>query len=52
MTALRSQDAVLRKYGAVAARRLSKSNKALLLYAASVGDPDVKNFADAGIKLL
>lgn len=52
MTALQSQDAVFRKYGAIAARRLSKFNKAPLLYAASVPDPDVKNFADSGLKLL
>jgi hypothetical protein len=50
--ALQSQDAVFRKYAAVAARRLSKGNKAPLLYAASVPDPDVKNFAEAGLKLL
>ena len=52
MAALQNQDDVLRKYGAVAARRLSKDNRAPLLYAASVDDPDVKNFAAAGIKLL
>ncbi|HKF20320.1 MAG TPA: hypothetical protein VKE93_02060 [Candidatus Angelobacter sp.] len=51
-TALQSQDAVLRKYAAVAARRISKSNRAPLLYAVSVRDPDVKNFAEAGLKLL
>ena len=51
-TALQSSDAAFRKYGAVAARQLSKDNKAPLLYAASVADPDVKNFAEAGLKLL
>jgi hypothetical protein len=49
---LQNQDTVLRKYGAVAARRLSKIDKGPLLYAFSVADPDVKNFAEAAIKLL
>jgi len=51
-TALQSQDGVLRKYGVVAARRMSKDNREPLLYAASLSDPDVKNFADSSITLL
>jgi len=51
-TALQSKEGVLRKYGVVAARRMSNSNKEPLLYAASLDDPDVKNFADSSITLL
>jgi len=51
-TALRSADPVLRKYAAVAARRISGSKKEPLLYAATLDDPDIKKFADAGIKLV
>jgi HEAT repeat protein len=49
---LQSQDPLLRKYGVVAARRMSKNNREPLLYATSLSDPDVKNFASSSITLL
>jgi hypothetical protein len=48
-TVLQSQDEALRKYGVVAARRMSKSSKEPLLYAASLNDPDVKHFAESSM---
>lgn len=51
-TALRSADSSLRKYAAVAASRISKSNTKPLFLASTLEDPDVKGFADSSIKLL
>jgi hypothetical protein len=48
-TVLQSQDEALRKYGVVAARRMSKSSREPLLYAASLNDPDVKRFAESSM---
>jgi hypothetical protein len=50
--ALNDQDVVMRKYGAVLARRTAGINKEALLYAASIDDVDVKDFADSSISLL
>ncbi len=50
--ALRGQDALMRKYGVVLARRVAEIDRAPLLYAASIDDPDVKDFADTSISLL
>jgi hypothetical protein len=52
MSALQGQDRLMRKYGVVAARRMAKNNREPLLYAASLDDPDVKDFADSSITLL
>lgn len=49
---LQSQDPLLRKYAVAAAARLSGRNREPLLYAASVDDPDVKEFAETAITLL
>jgi hypothetical protein len=51
-TILQNQDKLLRKYGVVAARQISKEDREPLLYAASLDDPDVKGFADSSITLL
>lgn len=48
---LQKPDAILRKYGVVAAVRASRSNSQPLLYASSVDDPDVKRFATDMLKL-
>ena len=50
--ALRDQDELMRKYGAVLARRVAGIDKEPLLYAASIDDADVKDFADTSISLL
>ena len=50
--ALNDADQLMRKYGVVLARRFATSNKEPLLYAASIDDPDVKDFADTSISLL
>jgi len=50
--ALHDQDGLMRKYGVVLARRVAEINKDPLLYAASIDDPDVKDFADTSISLL
>lgn len=46
---LQSHDKILRKYGVAAARRMFKISKEPLLYAASINDSDVKNFAESSI---
>jgi hypothetical protein len=51
-TVLQSPEGVLRRYGVAAARRMSKNNIEPLLYAASLSDPDVKNFAESQVGLL
>jgi hypothetical protein len=51
-TALHDQDDVMRKYGVVLARRVAEINRDPLLYAASIDDLDVKDFADTSISLL
>jgi len=50
--ALHDQDGLMRKYGVVLARRVAEINRDPLLYAASMDDPDVKDFADTSISLL
>jgi hypothetical protein len=50
--ALRDQDSRMRKFAVVAAARTSAANSEPLFYAASVEDPDVKDFADSAIELL
>jgi hypothetical protein len=50
--AVQGQDGLMRKYGVVLARRVAEINRDPLLYAASVDDPDVKDFADTSISLL
>lgn len=50
--ALHDQDDVMRKYGVVLARRVAEINTDPLLYAASIDDRDVKDFADTSISLL
>jgi hypothetical protein len=50
--ALHDQDDVMRKYGVVLARRVAEINRDPLLYAASIDDLDVKDFADTSISLL
>jgi hypothetical protein len=50
--ALRDQDDVMRKYGVVLARRVAEISRDPLLYAASIDDLDVKDFADTSISLL
>ena len=50
--ALQDQDGLMRKYGVVLARRVAEINRDPLLYAASIDDPDVKDFADTSISLL
>jgi hypothetical protein len=50
--ALHDQDELMRKHGAVLARRLVEIDKDPLLYAASIDDLDVKDFADTSISLL
>jgi hypothetical protein len=52
MAALRDQDAAMRKYGVVLARRIAEIDKYPLSYAASIDDLDVKDFADTSISLL
>lgn len=52
IAALRDQDAVMRKYGVVLARRIAEIEKYPLSYAASINDMDVKDFADTSISLL
>jgi hypothetical protein len=52
MAALHDQDELIRKYGAVLARRVAKINKDPLLYAASIDDADVKDFAHTSISLI
>lgn len=52
MIALQNQDRQMRKYGVVLAQRVAEVNKDPLLYAASVDDPDVKDFASTSISLL
>jgi hypothetical protein len=52
MTALHDGDDLMRKYGAVLARRVVEINKDPLLYAASIDDADIKDFADTSISLL
>jgi len=49
MAALQAQDDLMRKYGAVAAVRISTTKSEPLRYAASLADPDVKDFADSSI---
>jgi len=50
--ALQGQDGLMRKYGVVLARRVAEIDRDPLLYAASIDDPDVKDFADTSISLL
>jgi hypothetical protein len=50
--ALHDQDDLMRKYGAVLARRVAEIDKGPLLYAASIDYLDVKDFADTSISLL
>ncbi|HZR64395.1 MAG TPA: hypothetical protein VFA85_04555 [Terriglobales bacterium] len=50
--ALQDENSLIRKYAVVAATRISKTNREPLSYAASLTDPDVKNFAESGIRLL
>ena len=45
MSFIQSQEALLRKYGVVAAARMSQRNSEPLSYAASTADPDIKQFA-------
>ena len=47
-----TEDIVLRKYGAVAAARMSKHNTVPLFSASKAEDSDVKGFADSYIRLL
>jgi HEAT repeat protein len=49
---LQDKNALIRKYAVVAATRISKTNREPLSYATSLTDPDVKDFADSGIRLL
>ena len=49
---LMDKNALIRKYGAVAATRMSQSSRSALSYALSVNDPDVQNFAKSGMALL
>lgn len=48
IAALRSNDSVFRKYGAILARRSVGFNNAALSYAASVNDPDIRRFVRSG----
>ena len=50
MSFIQSQDALLRKYGVVAAARMSQRNSGPLSYAASVADTDIKQFASDTLK--
>lgn len=52
ITALQSQDALMRRYAVAAAARISSINRDPLLCASSNSDADVKNFADSAISLL
>lgn len=52
VSALQSRDSLVRRYGVVAARRISKANKDPLLYASSLDDPDVRDFAESSVALL
>jgi hypothetical protein len=52
IAALHNQDSLTRRYGVVAAVRMSKDNPQPLFDASSVEDSDVKAFADSGIRLL
>ena len=47
---IQGQDSILRKYGVVAAARISQHNNGPLLYASSIDDPDVKQFAGDMLK--
>jgi len=49
---IQSQESICRKYGAVAAVRISKENRGPLFFASSVDDVDVRDFAQSGITLL
>jgi len=51
MPFIQSQDSILRKYGVVAAVQTSQHNSKPLFYAASMGDPDIKQFARDMMKL-
>lgn len=46
------EDPVLRKYGAIAAARISQESTQALFHASGVPDPDVRDFAQASISLL
>jgi hypothetical protein len=48
--ALQSQDPYSRKYGVVAASRMSERNTEPLFYASTLDDPDVKDFATSTIR--
>lgn len=52
LSALRSEDRLLRKYGVVAAVKMSSGNPRPLFAASSNEDPDVAKFAQSGIQLL
>jgi hypothetical protein len=52
MASLQDSDELIRKYGAVLARRLAHVSKEPLLFAASLDDVDVKDFAKTSLSLL
>lgn len=49
---LKSDNPLIRKYGAAAATRMAGYNRDPLLYASTLSDSDVKEFADSSIRLL